>query len=254
MGAIHFSIDPQLAALLAKHLNLSVFIETGTFKGDSVALARPFFRELHTCELSPELHAAAARRFAEDPAVRCHLGRSPEFLRERVKASPGQPAMYWLDAHWCQADLVAGEAAQCPLLEELDAIAPLHPDSVAWIDDARCFTAPPLAPLRLDDWPTFPQVLERIQKLGPGHRLVFANDTILVYPRAAEAPVSAYLREHGANWLAIAHSARLEGQLRAGIDAYVQEVERLRAIVKQHEAKDNGLLGSLRNRFKKPAR
>jgi len=38
MGAIHFSIDPDLAALLVRGLGLLVFVETGTFKG---GFARP---------------------------------------------------------------------------------------------------------------------------------------------------------------------------------------------------------------------
>lgn len=214
MGAINFSIDEHLAALLAKRLNISVFIETGTFKGDSIAMMRPLFNELHTCELSAELHQAAEFRFKDDVAIHCHLGSSPDLLSGLAKSNTGNPLLYWLDAHWCSADHTAGEESQCPLLEELDAIAPLHPDSVVWIDDARYFMAPPPAPLVSKGWPTFQQVLDHLQPLSCGHHLIFANDTILFYPGRITDDIHEYLREHGADWLAIAHSARAERELR----------------------------------------
>lgn len=218
MGAIHFSIDPVLTALLATRLDLAVFIETGTFEGDSIAAVRPCFRDLHTCELSPELHAAAARRFADDPAIHCHLGPSPERLRDLAASHAHRPVMYWLDAHWCSASHSAGQESQCPLLEELQAIAPLHPESIVWIDDARYFMAPPPAPLEARGWPTFQQVLDHLRALSAHHHIVFANDTILFHPTGIAAEVAAHLHAHGADWLAIAHAARVTEELRATCD------------------------------------
>lgn len=228
MGAIHFSIDPLLTALLATRLELAVFIETGTFEGDSIAAVRPFFRELHTCELSPELHGAATRRFAGDPAVHCHLGPSPDRLRTLSAAHAGHPVMYWLDAHWCAAAHTAGHESQCPLLEELEAIAPLHPESIVWIDDARYFMAPPPAPLEAGGWPTFQQVLDRLRSLSTDHHLVFANDTILFHPARIAAEVAAHLHVHGADWLAIAHAARLTDELRSACDRWKLACDQLR--------------------------
>lgn len=228
MGAIHFSIDPALAALLATRLELAVFIETGTFKGDSVAAVRPFFRELHTCELSPELHVAAMQRFADDPAVHCHRGSSPDWLRALAASHARHPVMYWLDAHWCSAAQTAGQESQCPLLEELEAIAPLHPESIVWIDDARYFMAPPPAPLEARGWPTFQQVLERLQSLSAHHHLVFANDTILFHPAGIADEVATYLHTHGADWLAIAHASRLTEELRTACEHWRMACEQRR--------------------------
>jgi hypothetical protein len=227
MGAIHFSIDPALAALLASQLDLAVFIETGTYKGDSVAAVRPLFRELHTCELSPELHAAATLRFNDDPAVHCHLGSSPDRLRALAAAHGRRPVMYWLDAHWCSAVHAVGQESQCPLLEELAAIAPLHPESVVWIDDARYFMAPPTAPLETKGWPTFQQVIDRLRSLSPAHQLVVANDTLLFHPARTSGTIAAHLHTHGADWLAISHAARSAEELRA-------ECDRLREQLDQH--------------------
>ena len=38
MGAVHFSIDPRLLARLRDLLPLKVFVETGTYEGESVGL------------------------------------------------------------------------------------------------------------------------------------------------------------------------------------------------------------------------
>ena len=50
MGAVHFSIDDRLLARLTELLPLEVFVETGTFEGDTVDAALTYFDELHTIE------------------------------------------------------------------------------------------------------------------------------------------------------------------------------------------------------------
>lgn len=209
MGAIHFSLDPDLARLLAEKLGLTTFVETGTFRGESAEIAHSIFDEVHTCELSPEHYEAARRKFAGNPSVHCHLGDSAKLLAEISQSLDDQPRLYWLDAHWCDAADTAGAESQCPLIDELRAIAPLHPRSVVWIDDARYFLAPPPHPLVTRGWPSFHEVREALHALaGDHHRLTFPSDTILLYPAEAESWILDYIHHHGANWLALAHEAR----------------------------------------------
>ena len=73
MGAISFSIDERLLAFFTGKLPLEQFVETGTFKGDSVNVARRFFRQCHTVEMSPALHEQAQQRFAGASNVKLHL-------------------------------------------------------------------------------------------------------------------------------------------------------------------------------------
>ena len=213
MGAIHFSIDVNLAELLARELGISSFVETGTFKGDSVALVRSIFSEIHTCELSSELHQAALRRFEADKAVTCHLGSAGDLLKCISQQLVGRPVLYWLDAHWCAGENTAGEESQCPLLEELDAIYPLHPNSVVWIDDARYFMSPPPKPHVSKGWPRWHEVQKKLMWLaGDTHRFVFANDTILLYPNKIDELVYDYLWENGVDLvkIALAHKEKLD--------------------------------------------
>src|SRR5438094_684599 len=59
MGAVNFSIDTSLIAALKHALPLSVFVETGTFEGETIRRARPFFesivKKLYSLSSSHEL-------------------------------------------------------------------------------------------------------------------------------------------------------------------------------------------------------
>jgi hypothetical protein len=214
MGAIHFSIDVNFAELLARELDISSFVETGTFKGDSVALVRSIFSEIHTCELSSELHQAALRRFEADKAVTCHLGSAGDLLKCISQQLVGRPVLYWLDAHWCAGENTAGEESQCPLLEELDAIYPLHPNSVVWIDDARYFMSPPPKPHVSKGWPRWHEVQKKLMWLaGDTHRFVFANDTILLYPNKIDELVYDYLWENGLDMVKVTYAYKEKTEL-----------------------------------------
>lgn len=103
MGAVNFSLDMGLAGALMRALPLEVFVETGTFKGDTVELVKTLFNEIHSIELSPELWAKAAKRFEGHHHVRVLHGDSPEKLREMHAELRDAGVLYWLDAHWCIA-------------------------------------------------------------------------------------------------------------------------------------------------------
>src|SRR5580698_970577 len=104
MGAISFSLDVRLLDLLTREAGLKIFFETGTFKGETLALARKYFPESHSVELSLEYYAAAARNFAGQPDVHLHQGESPALLRAHQARLQETPTLFWLDAHWCSAD------------------------------------------------------------------------------------------------------------------------------------------------------
>ena len=205
MGAIHFSIDRELLAFFKHALPLERFVETGTFRGDSLETARSLFRECHSVEMSPALHAAARTRFATEPGVQLHFGDSPGFLRAHHAEFSGTPTLFWLDAHWCVAGDTAGEQSQSPLLAELRALQPLHPQSVVLIDDARLYLAAPPKPHRLADWPDLADVLTAWS--GP-HRLMVLNDVLIFYPAVLRERLAAHAHACGVDWLTLARHAQ----------------------------------------------
>jgi len=208
MGAVHFSIDKELLEFLARELPLRLFVETGTFRGDTLELARAYFSECESAELSPPLHEEARRRFANIPGINLHCGPSPQFLRERRPRNQQTAALFWLDAHWCVADQTHGEESQSPLLAELEAIGTLHPESVLVIDDARLYLCAPPKPHRLADWPDFHAVVEALLRLSSQHRLMVCNDVIIFYPGRLQAAIAAFAQARGVDWLAITRAAR----------------------------------------------
>src|SRR5258708_6501834 len=67
-------LEPAFLSDLAAAFGLRAFVETGTFLGNTTAIAGGIFAEVHTIELSPELAAQARTRFAATPHVHVHEG------------------------------------------------------------------------------------------------------------------------------------------------------------------------------------
>ena len=68
---------------LIKTFNAKVFIETGTYLGDSLAHAATFsFNKLISIEIDPVLVEKARERFKNDPRIEIVQGSSSEVLEE----------------------------------------------------------------------------------------------------------------------------------------------------------------------------
>jgi hypothetical protein len=116
-----------------------VFIETGTYLGDTIQLALEWgFKEIHSIELNEELYQLASEKFKSHPNVKLWKGDSihclPLILKQLTK-----PATFWLDAH-ASGHLSGGLSGGSPLLDELKIIDVhyIH-DHTIFIDDRRLF-------------------------------------------------------------------------------------------------------------------
>lgn len=217
MGAISFSIDQKLLALLTRELPIKTFVETGTFKGESLQIARSIFPDCYSIELSQEYYQAAVRHFAGQTGVHLLHGESPVCLRDLREKLQAIPTLFWLDAHWCVAENTAGDTSQSPLLGELRAIGSLHPQSVVLIDDARLYLCPPPAPHRANDWPDFHSIIEALAALNPTHRFMVWNDVIAFYPLSLQSSISKFAHDTGVDWLQIsllAHEYQMQGKMK----------------------------------------
>jgi glycosyltransferase involved in cell wall biosynthesis len=201
MGAVTFSLDPRLVEALQSVLPLRVFVETGTFEGDTISTIEGSFDKVISIELSEVQWKDAARRFAPLPHVQILCGNSGDRLRELKGEFQEQEVLYWLDAHWCVATDTAGDQSQCPLLDELAAIGGLNEKSVVLIDDARLFLAPPLAPHEISQWPSLQDIMQALQHLSAHHELMVINDVIAFYPRVARTVMISFAQSYGMDWL-----------------------------------------------------
>jgi glycosyltransferase involved in cell wall biosynthesis len=201
MGAIHFSLESRLVEAIQKKLQPTIFFETGTYKGDTIAQQLNFFKKIISVELADDLWKEASARFEHEQHVKIIHGNSPQVLAEIHDQLSQESVVYWLDAHWCLASGTAGEKSQCPLLEELKAIAHLNRDSIIIIDDARLFLAPPLVPHEVSEWPQFNAIVKALYSISEEHELMVVNDVILYYPVSIKNEIINYAQLHGVDWL-----------------------------------------------------
>lgn len=122
----------------AKRYNCKVFVETGTYKGDTLEACRSSFNQLFSIELSPELFRGSKDRFIGIENVHVYEGNSGDLLPEIVKKI-NEPALFWLDAHYSGGETAQG-SEDSPIVKELDFLLNYSAfNNCILIDDARCF-------------------------------------------------------------------------------------------------------------------
>ncbi len=177
---------------LATRFGLTAFVETGTYLGNTAAVANTIFAEVHTIELSAQLASQAATRFANEPRVRVYEGDSASLLAQLVPHLKG-PALFWLDGHYSEGVTARGQG-NTPILEELKAIASSgRKDSVILIDDLRLFERRALAVdsgSSLHGYPSVNEVHEAILAIDPSYQFFVYGDVALAFPAASQVEVS----------------------------------------------------------------
>ncbi|HXQ49506.1 MAG TPA: class I SAM-dependent methyltransferase [Stellaceae bacterium] len=191
MGLGQFGVPEPLALFLKRRLDLRTFVETGTFGGATAAWAARHFAKVYSIDASEKFWREARQRYAALDNVTFALGDSPQQLAALMPRF--ERPLFWLDAHWCGSD-TAGSAMECPLLEELAAVAAAGLAQPAiLIDDARLFLEPPPAPHRWEQWPDIAAVLAALQKCGALYVGV-RDDVIVAVPAALRAELTAFWR------------------------------------------------------------
>ncbi len=185
------TVPPQLVTDLRDKLELARAVETGTFHGTGTNTLAAVFPRVVTIELSPDLHERARKRFADQPHVELLLGDSGRELSRVVDRDT--PTLYFLDGHWSGGETAHGDA-ECPVLDELEALVRGNPDDCILVDDARLFVDPPPPPHQRSEWPSIEELLGRIRAIHPGHYVVVVDDQIVAVPGRARGTVKAWQR------------------------------------------------------------
>src|SRR5262245_20655003 len=79
-----------------------MWVESGTFRGDTTAQQVPWFSAIITIEIDPALAAAARERFKNEPSIAVLQGDSAEVLATLCDISPKlrEPVLFYLNRHW----------------------------------------------------------------------------------------------------------------------------------------------------------
>lgn len=158
----------------AQRYGLRVFIETGTSVGDTPWALMDVFTTIYTIEVGESLWLEATKRFRGTNVI-CFHGDSAEILPVLLHEYVRQPALLWLDGHFC-GDARADK--DTPIIEELEAIFATNLPHVVLIDDARLFEG--MSHFGEHDWPHVDQV--KTMAADHGYTYEVADDIIRLTP------------------------------------------------------------------------
>jgi hypothetical protein len=124
----------------------SLFVETGTNEGNTLAHASLRFEHCISIEQNEKLYLAAVERFKFKPNVRVYKGHSPLILPKVL--DPAIETTFWLDAHYSANGNTMEVHGECPLMDELAVIVGLNwkVPPIILIDDAFMFDDSVFAP------------------------------------------------------------------------------------------------------------
>lgn len=159
----------------AEQYGLKIFIETGTYYGDTLEAVKRLFDSVYSIELSRELHEGALKRFRTDRNVHLIWGDSGEQIGTLIKEI-NQSALFWLDGHYSGGETARGES-DTPIYQELAHILKA-PDlgHVILIDDAHCFGNDP-------GYPSQDALEEFVHSLRRNVVIAVADDCIRITPQ-----------------------------------------------------------------------
>jgi hypothetical protein len=143
-----FAKRRHLLALFQEHGH-RVFVESGTYRGDTTAFFLRYAERLLTVEVDPRLFQRARARFADAPKVQVIEGDALVEI-PRVVGELTEPPLIWLDGHYSGGETGKGAEVE-PALEIIRRLGGVAPaGSTIVVDDLRLFGLLPDFP-RLDD-------------------------------------------------------------------------------------------------------
>jgi hypothetical protein len=192
MGAVTFGIPKRLVTLIKEHFAIDTFVETGTFKGQTASWAAGLFSEVYTIENSEELFGLLEKTLNNYKNIHKIFGNSASELEE-IDAEIKNPAIFWLDAHWCGGNTY-GAIDPCPLLKEIMIIQQSELNHIILIDDARLFLKPPPEPQDPDYWPGIKEITILLNKRDNYYTFV-CEDVIVSMPVSGKSALKSYFNK-----------------------------------------------------------
>ncbi|MDQ8205603.1 hypothetical protein [Pelagicoccus sp. SDUM812003] len=170
---------PQITKLnIIKHYvktqDPEVFVETGTYRGDTVEYIAKTGKRCITIELSKHYYTEAKKNLSKYKNIQVLQGNSGKLLKEVIERE-NKRIVFWLDGH-SSGGKTAQPEVDTPIIEELITIFnhPINQHTIL-IDDARLFNGE-------NGYPTLKRLLEIVEENGNYDTLI-ASDIIRLTPK-----------------------------------------------------------------------
>ena len=154
--------------------NLTMLVETGTYRGEMVEAMTDHFQNIISIELSKTYAKKAQRYFRRQKKITIIQGDSGDVVGELIKKID-QPALFWLDGHYSADDTARGKKST-PVMEELHHILnaqDMH--HVILIDDARAFG-------KSEDYPSLDELKSYVLSIRKNVSIISEDDIIRILP------------------------------------------------------------------------
>ncbi len=205
MGIVTSGIPSEITLELAKLNNATVFVETGTFQGETTRWAANHFDSVFTIERAESIYRSQ---------------------KEKLASLAARKAVFWLDGHWSGGE-TAGADDECPLLGELACLSGRIGDIVL-IDDARLFLCAPPHPHKASEWPTISDVVEALLRSHNRPYIQVIDDVIFAIPN--EAPLKNclinYAQERSNSFWQKYEKLQIEKSPRRGLRTFFATIRR----------------------------
>lgn len=158
----------------ADRYRCTVFIETGTFYGQTVNAVKKSFEMVLSVELFVPLYNYNKKAFANNDNVTIYFGDSSSELKKMIDKSIGS-ILFWLDGHYSGGGTACGDI-ESPILAELETIKSNRNDMhCILIDDARLFTG-------THGYPTLDKTISMLLEINPNYQIDIDCDCIVAVP------------------------------------------------------------------------
>jgi len=156
-----------------------VFVETGTFEGDTIykiannEICRP--PKIISLELSDVFFNNCKKRFENNSNITLYKANSKYDLYDKIKDISTR-ITFWLDSHWSGTpDVGCDPVTVCPVLEELEQIKQHRLNThTIMIDDIRLMSN---SNVKDEGFPvTKEQIIDKLYEINPNYKIIYFDD------------------------------------------------------------------------------
>lgn len=238
MGIIRLGPPWPIILEIKSIFNVTDFIETGTYYGNTAVEAASHFDKVITIENSDIFYKEVIKKHRHLQNIDFLFGDSRTVLK-KIIPNLGKTAILWLDGHWCGGKSY-GKQDQCPLIDEIQIINSSDQAHFLFIDDARLFMSSPPIPNEIEQWPNITEVINTITAGAHPYYIIIFEDVIIAVPEYAKGFISGYCQKiNTIQWKAYS-KAQNESRI---IKGFRKIIEGIRLIIRSLRANFKNIIG-----------